>query len=79
MPRRLVLALIVEFSAEIAETNPINDDLPGRKGLATFIWEPTDNNNGQPLFPRQGAVIPDRMRLYDEVVKQHGRHHQETR
>ena len=63
--------LIVEFGAKIAEANQIMYGLPRRKGLGTFIWEPTANNNGQALFDRRGAVIPDRMRLYDEVAKRH--------
>ena len=66
--------LIVEFGAKVAETSQIMFELPSCKGLGTFIWEPTANNNGQALFDRQGAVIPDRMRLYDEIVqKKHNR------
>jgi arabinogalactan endo-1,4-beta-galactosidase len=61
--------LIVELAEEVAETNQIMYDLPDGKGLGTIIWEPTANNNGQALFDRQGAVIPARMRLYDEVAK----------
>jgi arabinogalactan endo-1,4-beta-galactosidase len=62
---------IVELAAEVTETNQIMADLPNSKGLGTFIWEPTANNNGQALFDRQGAVVSDRMRLYDVVAKKH--------
>jgi arabinogalactan endo-1,4-beta-galactosidase len=61
--------LIVEIGAEIFETNQIMFELPDQRGLGTFIWEPTSNLNGQALFDRDGAVIPERMRLYDEVVR----------
>jgi arabinogalactan endo-1,4-beta-galactosidase len=64
--------LIVEYAAEILETNQIMSDLPDRRGLGTFIWEPTANNNGQALFDRDGRVISDRMRLVDEVAKKVG-------
>lgn len=63
--------LIVELAAEITATSRIMYELPDGKGLGTFIWEPTANNNGQALFDRRGAVIPQRMRLYDEVAKQY--------
>jgi arabinogalactan endo-1,4-beta-galactosidase len=64
--------LIVELAADVLETNQIMHQLPDGKGLGTFIWEPTANNNGQALFDRRGAVIPERMRLYDEVAKEYG-------
>ena len=63
--------LIVELAQEVAATNQIMYELPDRRGLGTFIWEPTANNNGQALFDRRGAVIPERMRRYDEVVKKY--------
>jgi arabinogalactan endo-1,4-beta-galactosidase len=61
--------VIVELAAEVTETNQIMVELPNSKRLGTFIWEPTANNNGQALFDRHGAVISERMRLYDEVAK----------
>ena len=63
--------LIVELAQEVVATNQIMYELPDRRGLGTFIWEPTANNNGQALFDRRGAVIPERMRRYDEVVKKY--------
>jgi len=61
--------LIVELGTEVTETNQIMFELANHKGLGTFIWEPTANNNGQALFDRSGAVIAERMRLYDRVQK----------
>ena len=61
--------MIVELATEVTETNQIMHDLPDHRGLGTFIWEPTANNNGQALFDRRGAVIVDKMRLYDELAR----------
>lgn len=60
--------MIAELAQEVEETNRIMRELPHGKGLGTFIWEPTANNNGQALFDGRGAVIRERMRLYDEVA-----------
>jgi arabinogalactan endo-1,4-beta-galactosidase len=62
--------LVVEMAVEVAETNRIMLDLPEGRGLGTVIWEPTSNLNGQALFDRTGTVIPDRMRLYDELAEE---------
>lgn len=63
--------LIVEIAAEVEATSQIMHDLPDGRGLGTFIWEPTGNNNGQALFDRRGAVIRDKMRQYDELAKKY--------
>lgn len=63
--------LIAELAVEVKETNEIMLNLPDKKGLGTIIWEPTANNSGQRLFDNQGRVIPERMALYDQVVKQY--------
>ncbi len=44
-------------------------NLPDHKGLGTFIWEPTANNNRQAIFDNGGDVIADRMALYEQVVQ----------
>jgi hypothetical protein len=49
--------------------------LPDHRGLGTFIWEPTQNGNQQGLFDRSGAVVPEKMVLYDKVVKEYGLKH----
>src|SRR5438045_8679931 len=59
--------LIAEVSYETAQSNRIMKDLPDHRGLGTFIWEPTMNNNRQALFDAQGNVIPEKMALYDQL------------
>jgi len=63
--------LIAEIATEVLETNEIMLNLPEGKGLGTFIWEPTANNNRQALFDNSGKVIPERMALYDDVVNKY--------
>jgi hypothetical protein len=49
-------------------------NLPNHRGLGTFIWEPTQRGNRQQLFDNTGAVIPEKMALYDKVVKDYRVH-----
>jgi arabinogalactan endo-1,4-beta-galactosidase len=64
--------LIAEVGYETTESNEIMHNLPDHRGLGTFIWEPTQNMNQQQLFSPNGAVIPEKMALYDKVVKDYG-------
>jgi arabinogalactan endo-1,4-beta-galactosidase len=64
--------LMAEVDAQAVVANEIMLSLPNGRGLGTFIWEPTANNAGQALFDNRGAVIPDKMAQYDQVMKQHG-------
>lgn len=64
--------IIAEVAYETTEANDIMHNLPDHRGLGTFIWEPTQNGNQQGLFDRNGAVIPEKMALYDKVVKDYG-------
>jgi arabinogalactan endo-1,4-beta-galactosidase len=57
--------VIAEVGSETKESLEIMRSLPNRKGLGTFIWEPTSNGNGQALFDNTGAVIPEKMAAYD--------------
>ena len=57
--------VIAEVGSETKESLDIMRSLPNRKGLGTFIWEPTSNGNGQALFDNTGAVIPEKMAAYD--------------
>jgi arabinogalactan endo-1,4-beta-galactosidase len=59
--------LIAEVSYETADSNKIMKDLPDHRGLGTFIWEPTMNNNGQALFDPQGTLIPEKTAPYDQL------------
>jgi arabinogalactan endo-1,4-beta-galactosidase len=57
--------VIAEVASETKDSLEIMRSLPNRKGLGTFIREPTSNGNGQALFDNTGAVIPEKMAAYD--------------
>ena len=61
--------MIVEVGSESKESIEIMRSLPDRRGLGTFIWEPTSNGNGQALFDNTGVVIPSKMAVYDEAPR----------
>ena len=65
--------VMAEVDADADQANDIMLGLPNGQGLGTFIWEPTANNAGQALFDNRGAVIPDKMAAYDEVIRKYGR------
>ncbi len=67
--------LVAEVAYETTEANEVMHSLPDHRGLGTFIWEPTQNGNQQGLFDRSGAVVPEKMVLYDKVVKEYGLKH----
>ena len=48
--------ILVEYSQHKRQVNDIVHDLPGGKGLGTFIWEPT--KWGEACFDRKGAILP---------------------
>jgi arabinogalactan endo-1,4-beta-galactosidase len=60
--------VIAETSYETAQANDIMHSLPNHRGLGTFIWEPTQNGNGQSLFTGR-AVNPLKMQPYDDLVR----------
>jgi arabinogalactan endo-1,4-beta-galactosidase len=60
---------IAEVAYEIRDASDIMHDLPDHKGLGTFVWEPTENGNRQGLFDNQGKVIPEKMAVYDLLLK----------
>ena len=72
LPRRYpnLSFVIAEAAAEVRETVEIMRGVPAGRGLGTFIWEPTANNNGQALFDIDGAVIPEKMAVYDEISQE---------
>ncbi len=65
--------VMAEVDAQAIQANDIMLGLPNGQGLGTFIWEPTANNAGQALFDNRGAVIPEKMAAYDEVIRKYGR------
>ncbi len=64
--------VMAEVDAQALQANEIMRSLPARRGLGTFIWEPTANNANQALFDNRGAVITAKMAQYDEVVAKYG-------
>jgi arabinogalactan endo-1,4-beta-galactosidase len=66
--------IIAEVAYETTQSNEIMHNLPNHRGLGTFIWEPTQRGNRQQLFDNTGAVIPEKMALYDKVVKDYRVH-----
>ena len=59
--------MIAEVGFETKESIETMRSLPNHRGLGTIIWEPTSNGNGQALFDNTGAVIPDKMAIYDQL------------
>lgn len=60
--------ILVEYSTpNVREINDIVHNLPGGKGLGTFIWEPA---NG-PLLDRKGPAKPE-LDAYPEMAKDYG-------
>jgi len=60
--------VVAEVSSETAVSNDIMRNLPNHKGLGTFIWEPTENMNGQSLFTGR-EVNPLKMQPYDDLAR----------
>jgi arabinogalactan endo-1,4-beta-galactosidase len=59
--------IVVEYSVpHVKEINDIVHELPGGKGLGTFIWEPTAGA----LFDRGGATRPA-IDIYAELAKRY--------
>ena len=57
-------SLLLKSRMKTADSNEIMRALPDRRGLGTFIWEPTERGNQQQLFDNTGAVIPEKMAPY---------------
>ncbi len=64
--------MIVEYSQEKRAVNDIMFQLPGERGLGTFIWEPT--RWGETLFDRDGdqLVANELLLLYEEMAEDYG-------
>ena len=60
--------VIAEVGFEARETMEVMRSLPDGRGLGTFVWEPTSNLNGQAVFDGSGAVLPEKMAVYDELT-----------
>jgi len=57
--------IVVEYSQYKRQVNDIVYNLGGKKGLGTFIWEPT--SWGEAFFYPNGSTIPDLINLYDKM------------
>jgi arabinogalactan endo-1,4-beta-galactosidase len=65
-----LLFVAAEVGYEGKEAAEIMRNLPDRRGLGVFVWEPTSNLNGQALFDGNGAVIPEKMEVYEKIAKE---------
>jgi arabinogalactan endo-1,4-beta-galactosidase len=72
--------VIAEYSAEQRAANDVMFNLPNRRGLGTFNWDPTrayDTHPNVPLFSAGNAwndyiAIPAMMGLYDQMARDYG-------
>lgn len=68
--------LVVEYNPEARLLNDIMRALPNRRGLGTFLWEPTESGSwGQALFTRSGntyTAIAGRFQEYDAIRRDYG-------
>ena len=75
--------LVVDRAGREVQHNPeaqlLNDTmraLPNRRGLGTFLWEPTESGSwGQALFTRSGntyTAIPARFEEYNALRRNYG-------
>ncbi len=63
--------IVVEYSVpNVRKINDIVHDLPGGKGLGTYIWEPT-RWEGPALFDRKGNTKPE-IDVYEKMAKDYG-------
>lgn len=72
--------IIAEYSAQQRAANDTMFNLPNKRGLGTFNWDPTrsyETHPNDPLFTTNGAwnrfvTIPSMMALYDKMAKDYG-------
>ena len=61
--------VVVEYSRFKKEVNEIVFNLPGEKGLGTFIWEPL--NTWEFIFDKKGQSIDSLLRIYDDLTRKY--------
>jgi arabinogalactan endo-1,4-beta-galactosidase len=72
--------VIAEYSSEQRAANDVMFQLPNKRGLGTFNWDPTrayDTHPNVPLFSTNGAwnrfvAIPESMALYEQMAHDYG-------
>ncbi|MBC6611490.1 glycosyl hydrolase 53 family protein [Hymenobacter sp. BT507] len=60
--------VVVEYSARKREVNEVAFNLPHKKGLGTFIWEPL--NTWEQIFDKEGKAN-ELLPVYDEISKKY--------
>ncbi len=64
--------IVVEYSEYKREVNDIVFNLPHRKGIGTFIWEPL--NTWEAIFDKNGNAKDSLMNIYPAVAEKYGVH-----
>jgi arabinogalactan endo-1,4-beta-galactosidase len=72
--------IIAEYSSQQRAANDTMFNLPNKRGLGTFNWDPTrsyDTHPNDPLFTTDGVwnkfvAIPEKMALYEKMAKDYG-------
>lgn len=63
--------MVAEYGPEARRAAEIMRDLPDRRGLGTFYWEPTESGSwGPSLFTRQDATyraLDPSFRVFDSI------------
>lgn len=59
--------VVAEYSAHKKEVNDIVFNLPGNKGIGSFIWEPL--NTWESLFDKQGAAKDSLLYIYPVIAQ----------
>lgn len=68
---------IAEYSAEQRAANDVLFDLPNKRGVGTFNWDPTrayETHPNDPLFSMNWpafTVIPEKMEIYEELAAEY--------
>jgi arabinogalactan endo-1,4-beta-galactosidase len=60
-----------EYSPAKQQVNDLMFNLPGKRGLGTFIWEPT--NWGERMFDASGNALPAYMAIFDNIAATYGK------
>jgi arabinogalactan endo-1,4-beta-galactosidase len=72
--------VIAEYSSEQRAANDVMFNLPNKRGLGSFNWDPTrsyETHPNVPLFSTNGAwnryvAIPEQMAIYEKMAKDYG-------
>ncbi|HWA75342.1 MAG TPA: glycosyl hydrolase 53 family protein [Polyangiaceae bacterium] len=72
--------IVAEYSSQQRAANDTMFNLPNKRGLGTFNWDPTrsyETHPNDPLFSTNGAwnrfvAIPEKMALYEKMAKDYG-------